>query len=188
MEKLRSSVANSSLHSVGRAFILCLSFANLCFMNVWVDMQDRESDFYRKFSLTGNHMIAVTLDILILTVVLWVPVCLVVCTGSRTWIRFLKWCILAGLIIPLNIIRTDPYFIKRSGEIVQAAGWRAVLSIIGVAFALFLLVRWEKLSTRVVATVLVILLPALPLTFARTAWAVYSGPPAGVLPNRDRKS
>ena len=184
MEELKSRIANSSLHSAERAFILCLSFANLCFMNVWVDMQDREINFYRKFSLTWNHLTGVTLDILILTVVLWVPVCLVVRTGSRAWIRFLKWCILAGLIIPLNIIRTDQYFIERSGEIVQATLWRAVLSIIGVAFALFLVFRWEKLSTRVAATVLVILLPALPLAFARTAWAVYSGPPEGLLPNR----
>ena len=177
-------LADSTLRSAGRAFILCLSFANLCFMNVWIDMQDREGSFYRKFALSWNHLAAVTLDILILTVALWEPVCLVVRAGNRTWIRILKWCILAGLILPLNIIRTDPYFVEQSSEIMQGKGWQVVLGIIGIGLALFLLLRWEKLSTGVAATILVILFPALPLALARTTWVLYTGPPAGVLPNK----
>jgi hypothetical protein len=182
-ETLKSSVANSSLRSGWRAFALCLSFANLCFLNVWVELQDHEGDFFRTSTVTWTQLTAVTLDILILAGALWVPIVLAVSSGKRTLVRALKWCILAGLMVPMNAIRRDPYVIRRSGEILQNRNGRLAVGICAVALAAFLLVRWEKLSPLVVSVALTLLLPTFPLVVARTAWSVYSGP-SGALPNK----
>jgi hypothetical protein len=182
-ETLKSSVANSSLGSGWRAFALCLSFANLCFLNVWAELQDREADFFKTSTATWTQLTAVTLDILILAGALWVPIVLAVGSGKRNWVRALKWCILAALVVPINAIRRDPYVIRRSGEILQSRNERLAVGICAVALAAFLLVRWEKLSPRVVSVALTVLLPTFPLVVARTAWIVNSGP-SGARPNK----
>jgi hypothetical protein len=181
-ETLKSSLAGLSLRSSGRAFVLCLSFANLCFLSTWSKMQDQDNDFFRASTATWTQLAAVALDVLILAVVLWVLVILVLQSGKLMLLRVLKWGILASLMIPFNTIRRDP-FIIRSGEMLQTGKGHIALGLVGVALALFLLIRWEKLSQRVVSVILTVLLPTFPLVVARTAWMVHSGS-SGVLANK----
>ncbi len=183
MIRLKSSLAGSLLRSGSRAFVLCFSFANLCFLTVWVEMQDRSGDFFKTSVLTWTRVEAVSLDVLIFAVILWVPVVLAVRSQKPVWIRVVKWSALGGLIIPINSIRLDPYIIRRAGEILQIRnGWLAV-GVCAVALAIFLMIRWEKLFLRVVCGFLTLLLPTFPLILARTAGIVQSGP-SGFLQNK----
>src|ERR1035441_3350920 len=101
-ETLKSSVANSSLGSGLRVFALCLSFANLCFLSGRAEVQDHGADLFKASTTPWTQLTAVTLDILILAGTLWVPIVLAVSSGKRTLVRALKWCILAGLMVPIR--------------------------------------------------------------------------------------
>ena len=169
-EMLKSSDAGSPLRSGWRAFILCLSFANLCFLRTWSDLQDDAVAFFNRKAPAWPHLAAALLDVLILAAILWVPFMLVVRSGRPIWIRSLKWCILAGFLAPLNTIRLDSHVVRLSGEILQFEYGRLALGIGGIALGIFLLVRWEKLSARVTSAVLTVLLPVLPITVAGSAW------------------
>ena len=183
MIRLKSSLAGSLLRSGSRAFVLCFSFANLCFLTTWAELQDREGDFFKTSAVTWTQVEAVSLDVLIFAVILWVPVVLAVRSQKPVWIRVVKWSALGGLIIPINSIRNDPYIIRRAGEILQIRnGWLAV-GVCAVALPIFLLIRWERLFLRVVCGFLTLLLPTFPLILVRTAGIVQSGP-SSFLPNK----
>jgi hypothetical protein len=186
-ETLKSSDAGSSLRSGWRVFVLCLSFANLCFLRTWSEIQDDPDAFFNRSPPTWAHLAAALLDVLILAVILWVPVMLVVRSRKPVWIRSLKWCILAGFMAPLNTIRLDSDVVRLSGEILDVRYGRLALGIAGFALGAFMLVRWERLSARVTSVVLTVLLPVLPLTVAASAWHLsrrtYSSP-SGTLAGR----
>jgi hypothetical protein len=166
---------------IGKAFIICLSFASLSFLNVWEDLLDHQPDFFRKYAVTWQQLAAVTLDVLLLAVVLWIPVCLVARSGNRTWVRILKWCILAGLMLPLSVLR----FLNGASAVwTLPAPVRILLEVLAAAAGIVLLWKWERLSTLVTSTILVILAPMLPLVIASVAWSVYTGPPAGRFPDK----
>jgi hypothetical protein len=179
-EALKSSGAGSCLRSGWRVFVLCLSFANLCFLSTWSELQDDAVAFFNRSAPGWAHLAAALLDVLGLAAALWVPVMLVVRSGKPIWIRSLKWCILAGFVVPLNTIRLESDVVRLSGEILHGRFGRVALGIGGIALGAFLLVRWEKLSARVTSVVLTVLLPVLPITVADSAWHLsrrtYSSP------------
>ena len=146
-----------------KVFVICLSFSNLSFLNAWADLYNREHDFYRKYAVTWQQLAAVTLDVLLLAVVLWIPVCLVAKSGNRTWIRILKWCVFAGLLLPLNILRMSSQVASiQSMPALQIAPGRILLVVFAVAGGISLLWTWEKLATPVSSTILVIRAPDAP--------------------------
>ena len=73
-----------------KASIICISFANLCFMNILADLPNRRSGAFRKYLVTSHQLAALILDVLLLALVLWIPVLLVAKSGNRIWIRILK--------------------------------------------------------------------------------------------------
>jgi hypothetical protein len=165
--------------------ILCLSFANLSFLSVWGDLLSRDHDFFRKYSVTWQQLAAVTLDVVLLATVVWIPVCLVAKSGNRIWIRVLKWCVLAGLMLPFNNLRfTREAATLSSLPVMQATPVRILLAVLGVMAGIALLWRWERLSTPVTTAILLTLGPSLPLVVASVAWDIYTGPPAGHWPNK----
>jgi hypothetical protein len=169
-ETSRPSDAGSSLRSGWRVFVLCLSFANLCFLRSWSELQDDAVAFFNRKAPAWANLTATLLDVLALAVILWVPVMLVVRSGKPNWMRALKWGILAGFVAPLNTIRLDSEVVRLSGEVLNYRFGRLALGIGGIALGAFLLVRWEKLSARVTSVVLTLLLPLLPLTVAGSVW------------------
>jgi len=44
-----------------KAFVVCLSFANLCFLNHWADFLDRHTGVLRKYLVTWQQLAALTL-------------------------------------------------------------------------------------------------------------------------------
>jgi hypothetical protein len=171
------------------SFILGLSFANLCFMNILVDLPNRQDRAFRKYLVTSPQVAALLLDVLLLTVVLWTAVLLVAKSGNRTWIRILKWSVLIGLMLPLNILlSSNEVAALKSLPLMHAVPVRILLGALGMSAGLWLLWRWEKLSTKVTPVILVVLAPMMPLGVARVAWSIYTGPPAGHLLDRHLES
>src|SRR5436305_8309268 len=106
-----------------KMFIVCLSYANLCFLNVWTEMNNRGYDAFRVYGETWQKLIAVTLDVVILALLLWALICLALGTGKTAWIRLVKWAAMIGLLLPANIIRIDDnFFSDHDFAIPNAAG------------------------------------------------------------------
>ena len=172
-----------------KAFIVCLSFANLCFLSTWADLVNRQSGVFRKYLVTWQQLAALTLDVLLLTVVLWIPILLVLKSGNSTRIRILKWSAFVGLMYPLNILRTSTEISSlQSLPAMQAEPVRILLGALGVTAGLWLLWKWERLSTKVTSVILLILSPTLPLAVASVAWSIYTGPSAGRVPDNPPES
>jgi hypothetical protein len=170
---------------LGKVFIICTSFANLAFQNVWAELLNRKLDFYRKYAVTWQQFAAVTLDVLLLAVLLWIPVCLVAKSGNRIWIRILKWCVLAGLVLPFNVLRySDEAAAIWALPALHAGAVRILLAVLGAAAGIVLLWKWERLAIPVTSTILLILAPMLPLAAANVAWDLHTGPPAGRFPDK----
>jgi hypothetical protein len=172
-----------------KAFILSLSFACLCFVNVLSDLPNRQSGVLRKYLVTLPQLAALILDVLLLAVVIWVAVLLVVKSGNRTWMRILEWSAFIGLMFPLNILRNSKEVASlRSLPLMQRGPVRILFVVLVVSAGLWLLWRWGRLSTKVTTVILTILAPAFPLGIAGVAWGIYTGPPAGRLLDRPLES
>ena len=69
-EMLKSSDAGSSFRSGWRVFILCLSFANLCLLRTWSELQDDSVAFFNRSAPAWAHLAAALLDVLTVAVIL----------------------------------------------------------------------------------------------------------------------
>jgi hypothetical protein len=168
-----------------KMFIVCVSYVNLCFLNVWTEMSNRGTDVFRKYGDTWEKLAAVTLDILILAVVLWGALYLALRTGKSAWIRFVKWGAIIGMLLPANIIRVDDTFISSNAVTMpNANGLRMVVLLAGAATAILLLVNWERISTLVTTILLILLAPSMPLAVGAAALNIWLGPPHGLYPNK----
>lgn len=168
-----------------KMFIVCLSYVNFCFLNVLVEMNSGGGDALRKYGETWSKLAAVTLDILILASVLWGAIYLALRTGKSAWIRLLKWGAIIGLMLPANIIRLQDTFLSgHSVTIPKAVGWRIVVLLAAAAAAILLLVNWERISTPVTTTLLLLLAPSMPLSVGSAAWHIRQGPPHGLYPDK----
>ena len=194
--KIAAPLADTTLKSATKAFVLCLSYANLCFLRTWGDLQDHDSDFFKYRGTSWTQLLAITLDVLILAILLWVPVLLIVRTGNRKWIRCLKWSVMGGLLIPLNSIWHDPYVVRRSGEILHVNLSGSIIGAAGVLLGIVMLIGWERFSPRVIAVVLTVLTPAFPVAVYRTGLDIHhassgafaSRKPLPLLPRRPTQS
>src|ERR1035441_2084721 len=140
-----------------KASIICISFANLCFMSTWNELFDRHSDFFKRYSISLRQLAAVTLDVLLLALVLWISVCLVAKSGNHTWNRILKWGALVGLLLPFDVLRFSTEARAVLALVARQAGpVRILLEVLGFAAGIILLWNWERLSIPVSSRILVI--------------------------------
>jgi hypothetical protein len=168
-----------------RLFIICLSYANLCFLNSWAEISDHGYDFLRKYTVTWPKVVALTIDILIVAALIWGILYLALASARRLWIRTAKWAGMAGLLLPLNAIRTDEHLDSmRKAYFPHTPVLQILILLLGVAVVLYLLFNWERISTRIASALLILLAPTMPLVVANAAWQVSTGPPASFLRNK----
>ncbi|HXB74886.1 MAG TPA: sulfatase-like hydrolase/transferase [Candidatus Acidoferrales bacterium] len=166
-------------------FLVCLSYANLCFLNVWFSLQDRGYDFWRRDGVTWQTIVAITLDILILACVAWGIVYVVLRTGHDRWIRLLKWCAILALLLPLNVLRTEEGLGSMQRlQIPSALSWRIVMVVVAVGLAILLLLNWQRFSTRVTTLLLILMAPSMPLALGSAVWQVIHAPPGSRFPDK----
>ena len=165
-----------------KMFLASLSYANLCFINVWAEIGGHEYDFWRKYAVSWQKVVAVTLDILIVALAVWLVLYLAVRSGKRSWMRTVKWVAMVGILLPLNVIRTDESFDSlREAYLPDAPVLQIAAIVLAAAACLFLIYNWERLSTRIATTILIVLAPSMPLAVARATWHTWSAPAAGLV-------
>jgi hypothetical protein len=132
--------------SARRDLLLCLSFANLCFLDVW---DSSPAIPFLKF------VVPLLLAIAMLGVVLWI--------GGRLVGRCGRWIALAGLLFPLNLLRVHALHIERR----DISPFVAVVAGSLIGFAVF---RWREQFLRLPGVIALLMLPLAPIQLGYTAW------------------
>jgi len=159
----------------GRDVMIALSFANLMYLDVWVEFLSplRASD--RSFRSTPGvqDFAAVMVNVVLLTLLFVGAVALMRRIAPSLGMRLIRWAFLLCLLSPLNQIRVR-YQNKPPFEetLVRFSSIHGLTLAIGVVVAVILVVRFEKQMTRVAKMALLILFPLVPLTFARATWGM----------------
>jgi len=168
-----------------KILIACISYANLCFLNAWAELYDHGSDFLRIYSTSWRMILAVALDILLVAALVFLVVCLALRSGRPLWIRLLKWFMILALLIPVNVIRTDESFASMQRVYIEhATALRIGLIVGGAALGIFLILRWERLSSRVTTVILILMAPTMPLAMGNAIMQVVNGPPNSRFPDK----
>ncbi len=174
-----------SFKFIAKVFIICLSFANLSFLNVWEELPGSQRGFFRRYAVTWQELAAVTLDVFLFAGLLWIPVCLVAKYGGRTWMRILRWCAFFGMLLPLNVIRISTEGSSLASiPVLQTPSIQMLIVVLGVSIGILLLWTWERFSAPVAFTALVLVAPGLTLFVLSVAWTIHTGPPAGRFPDK----
>ncbi|MEO8372611.1 MAG: sulfatase-like hydrolase/transferase, partial [Candidatus Solibacter sp.] len=166
-----------SEHSLWKAVILCVSYANLCFVNVWTDLSNRHLGFFRKQPFSQQELMAVSFDILLFALLLWIPICLVTRFGNRRSKLILKGCALVGMIIPLNALRKSILATVPSLPKLTSLPLRILLVLACVTAGIFLIARKGHLAGKALSAILLLLSPIMPVVVARCSWDIYTNPP-----------
>lgn len=156
----------------GRDALLCLSFANLCFLSIWAAFQDRTMLYYRAIAPGYGEIVAVTADVLLLGALLYLGVLGVERFRNR-WVQAAaRLAFLGAMLIPLRNIRWAAF------EDVSTSGLRSLLGRGGIALSAILIlvavVIWNRRLAKVAAVFLLILAPLLPISIFRSLQLVHS--------------
>ncbi|HBH02501.1 MAG: hypothetical protein A2X36_05620 [Elusimicrobia bacterium GWA2_69_24] len=147
---------------------MALSLANLSFITVWSRLFD--SPNIVEVGNVRTYLVGIVLNVLLLALALWVVV-LGATRLQRPWARrTMQWMFLLAVAVPLNGIRvqltdlTVPALAAPFG-----GGGTMAVGIALAAVAVGLLVRWQDRVVAGIATVLLVCLPFVAVTFFHAA-------------------
>lgn len=160
-----------------REWLICLSLANLYFLNVWIELSNTSVAYLRKAPPRPAMIAALLVQVALLAVCF---------RGALAVIRRLppRWStpvagggILLALIVPLNIFRTSlaPGALDALEDQLGSAGYAIVAaSVIGAGIGV--LVSRTTASLRAISTALLLLAPLLPILLAQALWVQWRRP------------
>lgn len=162
-----------------RDYLICLSLANLHFLNVWLEISNRGFDFFRGTRPAATAWWAVVTLVILLSLVFWI--------GLQLWRRLPEPLlrpaailgITASLIVPANLIHRS-VFDQAIDSAFRALGRTTVYGIaalIILALLAWLVVRTSQFA-RAYAAALTLMLPLAPVLAAHAAWVQWQRPPA----------
>ncbi len=159
-----------------REAAIALSFANLSFVRLWSELltYSRADTYTMKLPYPPASYLAVIVDVLLIGAAGWCAAFLIQRSENRAVDAAGRVAFLAALALPLNALRAmlaNTWELLRS-PLFDRIGTRGVLFLgLGLAAAaLFLVLRWPERLTRIAATVLLVLFPLVPVTFAQALW------------------
>ena len=159
---------------------ISLSLANLCFINLWGELQNRSWNYYRKIPPPPSLVIGLLLDVLLLAAVFLTGRLLAARFGRRG-LSVAHWGVLAALLLPLNILRNQFALTLWPANYRSLAAYLPVLLIAAVAVAWF---RRRAACLRVISAGLLLLFPLLPLSVIMASWALYIKTPRSVFADK----
>jgi hypothetical protein len=176
-----------------RDYLLCLSLANLHFLNAWLELANRGFDFFRGTRPAATALWALVTLVVMLSLAFWVAVQL----WRRLPQRMARPAAIIGialsLVVPASLIHRnvlDPLV----DSVIRLIGRTAVLGIVTViagALLVWLAVRTSS-AARAYAAVLFLMLPLAPVLAAQAAWVQWQRPPAedyaGTVPSQPGRS
>jgi Type I phosphodiesterase / nucleotide pyrophosphatase len=160
---------------------LCLSLANLCYLNVWHDLQGLENadlDYFRQFPLTHAFVVTAA-NVVILTVVLAISVALVRRSPTAPLHKAAQCGFFVLLSVPMRTLETYVAAPAVSGGGLSALILRvSVLSLAVVVLSapVFVLTRPRPMIVRAARTIVLLLVPLFPVLLIHATWLRLQSP------------
>jgi len=166
-------------------FLLCLSLANLLFIQAWFGVLFQEDrGYFNQLPVSAVTLGALVMNILGLAVVLWLASGLVRRRGGRAllFVADVTLCLL--LLAPLNFIRI--HYIEFAGTKVLAMAKTPFAAIVGLVL-IGVFVRWRRTWSRAARAIVAVLVPLAAFTFVQILWGFFhlaerEHPPVGPHP------
>lgn len=144
-------------------FVVCLAFANLCFVNAWQALESKYYDYFLQPPVNGlaalRYFAALLTDILLLALILW---------GLYAWIRrsslphsdsIVAIGFLGLLIVPLNLLRIEASLFTLGNPLILCA----LLVVAAVVLV------WHRFLIRPVAILVMLSWLLLPIKIVSSA-------------------
>ena len=176
-----------------RDYLLCLSLANLYFINVWAELGNRGFDFFRGARPAATAFWAVVTLITMLSLAFWVAVQL----WRRLPPRLARPAAIVGiamsLAVPATVIHRsvlDP-LVDAAIRMVGRTAVYGIVAVIGGALFVWLVARTSS-AVRAYSAALLLVLPLAPVLSVNAAWVQWQRPPAeeyaGTVPPQSGRS
>jgi Sulfatase len=190
---LADSTGGTTGHHAFRDYLLCLSLANLHFINVWLELGNRGFDFFR-----GTRPAATAL---------WAAVTLIVMLSLAFWVAVQLWRrlpppvarpaaivgIAMSLVVPATVIHRsvlDP-LVDGFIRVVGRTTVYGIVAIIGGVLFAWLVARTSS-AARAYSAALSLMLPLAPVLAVHATWVQWQRPPAeayaGTVPSQSGRS
>lgn len=168
---------------------ICLSLANLCFLNLWAKLESNYFDYFRNaprdptaaLSMLG----AVIASISLVAGAGWTAVTLLRRSYRAVVLQIARLIFIGLLLIPVNLVRTQ-YNLVSLGDVVGFLGvaGAAVLGFVIAGVSVWMMMRWTDTAVRIAQFLLLVLLPLLLITILQTAWLILRPLPASAFADR----
>jgi len=151
-------------------FLICLSLANLFFMDFWASLADRSMMYHQKAPAPWGILAATICDELLLAVVFWAAVTILRRWPNTLWTKLARWALLLLLLIPLNMLRGHVLgiYLQNLLDLFGRPGFVLFALCVSIG-SIFVLSRWNRIIFRLAKTTLILLAPLLPLSVAYAA-------------------
>ena len=166
-----------------KEFLASLSLANLCFLNVWIELGSTEHDYYRKLPPSANMIKATAALVVLVGITMWG----FIAAARRThvvWTKVLAYVpICFALVLALNVCKTS--ITTPAGQLPEFSNWIAVAILFGLACLTFWL-AWQKERwlTRTLTAGLLILFPLFPILVGQSIWIHFNRSARGSFADR----
>jgi hypothetical protein len=158
-----------------RAFLVALSFANICYLRIWAEILTyRPWDTYLMTTPPRpvEYLALVVNIVLIAAALTGISIPARLLPGKQ--FRFAEMAVVLGICIPLNAVRSvlsDQFPLLKS-PLIELLGLRGVM-ILGVCLAisgLITVVFFHHRASRAIILLLTALIPFCAVTFGQAAW------------------
>ncbi len=152
-----------------RELVLALSAANLFFLMAWKRLIFASAtDKFLMRTHTATDFLAVVLNVLLLTVVLWSALRLARRVSGRFLGAALRSLPALTLIVPLSSAFGGKRLLDQLGHT-----WLTALYVVFAGLGVFVLVRWRSVAEALI----LILAPLAPMTVSQAVWRMFTAPP-----------
>ncbi len=160
-----------------RDFLLCFSYANLCFLKRWYDLehlQSRAVDYFRSAPPNGTLLVATLISVVVLSLVLWLAVTAVRRTRNPSLLALMRAAGTLIMIYPMEEVRR--YWNLET----ERFDWISNLPLLGAEALLlagaFMVLRGNLRVVRAGGRVLMLLVAALPVFLLEFAIQEHGAP------------
>jgi hypothetical protein len=162
-----------------RDLIICLSFSNLCFFNLWeVSASPWTYYFLPKAppASLNDRFFPLLIVIVSFGTLLYVLLRLGRRAASPRVLQLMRWAAVGALVVPLNIVRTHVMDVHL-GDVGITGGIPLVASFGLMGFAaVWMLVRRRRLMLRLPVILALAAAPLFPINVVHTLYKYYQGP------------
>lgn len=158
--------------SAAKELAVSFSISNICWIGIWIELHffKESAHYYMAVPIARRQHIAALIAVTILTLVFYASVRVACMFHSRVTLPLVRICFVSILILPLNVLRISGILPLQFSRFKAWLDLHSLLmpSIILVALLILSILYWNRVATRYISTLFLILLPFGIFMFGRS--------------------